>query len=280
MRILLPTLFLLFACGSSVQISEEANLHLLRAARALETHARTRDTTVLDIAESETRVALEYAPHSAAARTTLGLILMERGERERAERELRVALEIDPDFDEAWANLGVLELSRARLRSAAECFEAALAIDPSRIAARTNLAKLWLDLEEFEQARAQWMRVLTFELERPERAEALAWLAYSELRLSSMDAAHARVHRAAELAPTSHSVRFVRGLIYAHRGSLHSALADLQFAARNPAYERASIVRQIAIYLAMGDDESAAPLLARLEESEETSVIMEYFREQ
>jgi Flp pilus assembly protein TadD len=83
--------------------------------------------------------AVFYAPHSAAARNTLGTLLQALGQTGEARRAYESAVALDAHAAYALNNLCTLDLGEGRLADAAATCRRALAADPALLAARRNL---------------------------------------------------------------------------------------------------------------------------------------------
>jgi tetratricopeptide (TPR) repeat protein len=77
------------------------------------------------------RELLALDPSDEVARSTLGNLLMEKGDAAGASDEFERLVEIDPANAEAWFNLGFVYEQRDRLADAERCFRRAVELKPS-----------------------------------------------------------------------------------------------------------------------------------------------------
>ncbi len=90
-------------------------------------------------AERELRGSVALDPDFAAARASLGNLLLQRGQIAGAEAQLRRAIELDPRFPHAYHSLGVAMMLQKRWAEAETLFRTALDILPLRHDARYQL---------------------------------------------------------------------------------------------------------------------------------------------
>jgi len=103
--------------------------------------------------------AVYYAPRSAPAHNTLGMLLDMVGQRAAAKRAFERALTLDPDAAYTWTNLCYQSFLAGDLDAAADSCRRALALEPGLATAHNNLALVYaaagyLDMAESEFAAA------------------------------------------------------------------------------------------------------------------------------
>jgi Flp pilus assembly protein TadD len=106
-----------------------------------------------------------------------------QGKLGEAERHLRTAIEIDPNLSAAHSSLGNVMLMRGNFQAAVRCYARALSIKPGNLKARHNLANahflLACDLEqrgEPREAAEHYREAMRVDSRRIDAANNLAWL--------------------------------------------------------------------------------------------------------
>lgn len=136
------------------------------------------------------------APDDANAHNTLGFILWQEGDLERAEEELRIALELDPTFPTALTNLARLLVDAGRYDAALERLEELRTLHPT---------KQVLETVGRQREIVRLRRKLAYEPESPALHRALGVALYNDGRiLAALDA----YRRATEFAPRDPQILF------------------------------------------------------------------------
>ncbi len=102
--------------------------------------------------ESLWRDVIAHNPSSWMARNNLGLLLLERGDREEARRELREAIALAPGINDARVNLARLEAEEGRHEKAREMLEEAARLDPTSSVIAYDLGLQYLALNRAGEA--------------------------------------------------------------------------------------------------------------------------------
>ena len=97
----------------------------------------------LNNAEAQFRKALQLDPHSAGARSNLGLVLGLLHRPQDAQREFQEAIALDPQLATAYNALGVSYAEEQRVSEATTEFERAIQVDPQYAEAKNNLGALF-----------------------------------------------------------------------------------------------------------------------------------------
>jgi Flp pilus assembly protein TadD len=97
----------------------------------------------LNNAETQFRQALQLDPHSARARSNLGLVLGLLHHPQDAQREFQEAIALDPKLATAHNALGVSYAEDRRVSEAKTEFERAIQVDPQYAEAKNNLGALY-----------------------------------------------------------------------------------------------------------------------------------------
>ncbi len=113
---------------------------------------------LLEQAEQNARLAMEYAPTFAEPHNCLGIVRFRQGRPEDARQAWKQAISLNNDFAEAHNNLGSFMVEQGDLKNAVSEFEAALQIDPGYVAARMNLGVTLHRLKRLKDARGHLVR--------------------------------------------------------------------------------------------------------------------------
>ncbi len=155
-----------------------------------------------DLAEAQTRVALDIWPDMNAALRILGAVYlqrgqfdqaifvlekalkgdpfgsgtfnnlatayMQRGQLDRAEDLLLGALQVQPDGAISQINLGLLYILWGRYDQAAEHLQIAVRLMPDNLSARNNLGVSLMRLGRYDEARTHFRYAISRQVQRPE----------------------------------------------------------------------------------------------------------------
>lgn len=113
-------------------------------------------------AERLLRSAVKQFPNDPALLSALGYVEQGRGRTDRALDLYRRALAIDPDSIDVLNNLGVIEAKAGHTREALKLWEDAFQRAPGRSGLGVNMAEVFCGAGQFDQARAEVLRVLQF----------------------------------------------------------------------------------------------------------------------
>jgi tetratricopeptide (TPR) repeat protein len=190
----------------------------------------------------------DASPASPEPWIALAYLWSAAGDLAQADEALRQSLDRAPGYADLHYQRGLLDHARGDARAALRSFRAALKQNPNYVVARMQEAETLFELEEWEGARASFMRVVDAGLESVD-----VWirLGQSEEKLLRVAQAEVAYRRAAEL--DLHSA-----LPHFHLGRLHRDRGDREKAKR--AWRR---------YLTLaGDSEEAAAVKAEMNEGD------------
>lgn len=103
---------------------------------------------------------LERNPNAAMPHYNLGLVLLQKGQKDEAMAHFQTAVQLEPDYTEARNNLGGLLLIQGRVDEAIAQFRQVIEAEPDHARAHYNLAKAFLQRGESEQAIAHFQKAL------------------------------------------------------------------------------------------------------------------------
>jgi protein O-mannosyl-transferase len=154
-----------------------------------------------DFVDAETlyRSILARNPDSTLALNNLGLMLLNRGERDEASRYLAAAVQLEPDVAEHQANMGRLLLTENRLDEAAPHLERALQLNPRNADAQANLGVLLMRQGDVDRALPHLQDAIRL---NPSLAPAQYTVGLALLKRGAVADARAHLEDAVRLDPT------------------------------------------------------------------------------
>ena len=108
----------------------------------------------LNSAIKDLNKAIQIDPNDAKAYTNLGKSYGKKGEYDRAIKNFKKAIQLKPDLAEAHNNLGLAYLKKREVELAIKNFDKAIQLKPDYANAYCNRSGIWLNLHEWEEARA------------------------------------------------------------------------------------------------------------------------------
>jgi protein O-GlcNAc transferase len=113
---------------------------------------------LLEQAEQNARIAMEYSPRFHEPYNCLGLVRFRQGRPDDAKRFWVQSISLNNDFAEAHNNLGILFADQGNVGGAQDQFLQALEIDPGYVASRLNLGIAYFRDKKYDKAREQLIR--------------------------------------------------------------------------------------------------------------------------
>jgi superkiller protein 3 len=168
------------------------------------------------------RVAVALRPSTAAAHTTLGAALYNKGLLDEAIACYHKAIDIDSREAQAHNNLGLALVRQGKAEEAIACFRMALDIDPRYGNARVNLGGALEGQGKVEEAIACYKKAIEI---APRPANAFDHLGRVLAGKRQWDEAIACHKKAIALAPKSSSAHNNLGLALAGQGKVEEAIA-------------------------------------------------------
>ncbi len=115
--------------------------------------------TILEHAEAELGLALEYNPRFTEAWVNLGLVELRLGHLEAARHDFRRGIELNPDLPAPFHGMGLLEERVGDVDRAEKSYREALKVDPGFGPARVNLGRILFARRDYDGAREQFLRL-------------------------------------------------------------------------------------------------------------------------
>jgi tetratricopeptide (TPR) repeat protein len=151
------------------------------------------DPDLLSEAQRDYARAVELQPTDTAYRYNYALLLLRRGEAEKAGGELCGVVRLGSNHENAWYNLGLARLRVGHSVAAEKAFRRAAEINPGAADTRAQLGTALWDQGRYDEARSLWEGVLH---DQPDQAEALAGMGLVLLREGKHDEAADKLTRA------------------------------------------------------------------------------------
>ena len=181
----------------------------------------------LDKAERLYRTVLKRDPRDAIALNDLGVLLVQRGQKEPAEELIHAAVIIKPDYAEAHANLGTLLRQKGETDAAIVAFKRAVAAKPDYADAHCNLALALEKKGDTDEALAAFERAIEI---RPDHAEAQFGRANALKAKGRGEEAIAGYRAAIALKPDYAAAQARLGIALTHAGEVDEAIAAYRLA--------------------------------------------------
>jgi tetratricopeptide (TPR) repeat protein len=190
---------------------------------------RAGAATALDAAAAALREEIRSRPDAVTARSTLGDILMARGELDRAIAAYREAIRLRPDVVQAHCHLGnALRLQGKLAEAIAECCEA-IRVDPDHAGAHVNLAIALSDQGKVREAIPEFREAIRL---RPDDAAAHCNLGSTLCLLGKGSEAIVELREAIRLNPEFAAAHKGLGVALSEHGKLSEAISEFREAIR------------------------------------------------
>jgi len=160
---------------------------------------------------------------------SVGVALLQAGEREAAARYFEKSLECDPDNEIVRANLGLLRGEQGDQADAIEFLERAVEQHPDSVVARDRLARALIAAGRVGEGLEQFRQAVRLS---PENAELRANYALALARAGRYVEAESHYRAALEVRPGSAPLHLGLGRLLAQRGDIAGALDHFSQAAR------------------------------------------------
>jgi serine/threonine protein kinase/tetratricopeptide (TPR) repeat protein len=180
---------------------------------------RTEDVSWIEPAVEYTERALELDNRLSPVHTTLGLILIEKGEYERAHESLQRALELDPVNFEAYRGRARAFMAQQRTNEAESTYRRAIEMKPDYWAGYAELGVFMSRYGRFEEAADQFRNVIAL---TPSNASAWRNLGAVNFYLNKRQEAIESFNRSIEIQP-DYSVLSNLGTLYFYDGNYNGA---------------------------------------------------------
>ncbi|MGH8092581.1 MAG: tetratricopeptide repeat protein [Chthoniobacterales bacterium] len=192
--------------------------------------ARTYDeTSYWRNSETLWNHAIENTSGNPVAQTSLGTVLLKKGDMGQAARHYQEALKLEPDSVLIHSDLGKAFEREGRIDEAMAEFQKALQLKPDYADGFYDLGNACMDKGQIEQAISYYERAVQI---KPELAGAYNNLGNARLRLGQLDEAIANYRKAIALRPDLPDPRYNLGNALSREGNLDEAIASYEAALR------------------------------------------------
>jgi tetratricopeptide (TPR) repeat protein len=169
--------------------------------------------------------ALEVTQNNYVAQTSLGIVLMKKGQTAKAMSHFEEAIRINPLYAYAQNNLGLLLSQQGRTDAALAHLNAAIRINPNYADAYSNLADLFRRTGRIEDALVNCRKAIEID---PYHADAYAILGAILARQGSITEATDYLTRAIHLKPNLPEAHLILAILFMQQGKLDEAAAHLK----------------------------------------------------
>jgi tetratricopeptide (TPR) repeat protein len=173
--------------------------------------------------------AVAAQPDVARYHYTLGIVLLERGQLDKAFDQFAETVIREKDYADAWHNMGVVRLRQGRYPQAVKNLEQALACRPQAPDTHAGLGHALWHLGRREEAEAHWKQALALSRREP---EARAGMALVLLRQGKHQEAEEALKSALKARPGMASAYGSLGIALGRSGKWREAVAAHQVAAQ------------------------------------------------
>jgi len=179
--------------------------------------------------ETHARYLVAVSPGSGVSHHQLGVVLMGRGEVDKAAEQFREAVRLKPDYAPAHVNIGTIELQHERVEQAAERFTKAVTLVPRSAVAHCNLGVALARLDRTDEAIGRFEEAVRL---NPDFAEARNNLGNLLTHAGRLDEAVLHLERAVQLKPEYVEAHYNLGVALARQGRISEAVAAYEEALR------------------------------------------------
>ena len=185
-------------------------------------------------AKKSFKKSIELYPDYALAHEGLGMILVSKGQIDRAIIELETALKLDPERAAAHLNLGIIHLNSKNHDKAQKSFETAIKLNPDIVEAHEGLGLILLSKGDFDKAQMRFESALAID---PERSSAHINLGEIYMNRKELDKAQMEIETALKLEPNFAGAHYRLGLIYIMKKEFDKAQMKFEDALKiNPGF--------------------------------------------
>src|SRR3989304_1516869 len=176
-------------------------------------------------------------PNSYKAHSSLGILLIKRGQEEEGISELRTSLSINPSYPDAHNNMGTLYEQKGMYDDAAREYRCALRLNPNLSEAHYNLGNTYLKTSNYDKAVAEYKLYLSGKGDHP---IVLYNLGVAYMKQAVLDESAAAFQKSLRWNPMNADTHNNLGVIFTRKGQLSNAIREFREALKyNPAHPNA-----------------------------------------
>ncbi|HHT9113741.1 MAG TPA: tetratricopeptide repeat protein [Candidatus Wunengus sp. YC65] len=177
---------------------------------------------------------IEREPNSYKAHSSLGILLIKRGQEEEGISELRKSLSINPSYPDAHNNMGTLYEQKGIYEDAAKEYRCALRLDQNLSEAHYNLGNTYLKTSNYDKAVAEYKLYISIRGDHP---TVLYNLGVAYMKQGMLGESAAAFQKSLQGNPGNADVHNNLGVIFTRKGQLSNAIREFREALKyNPAH--------------------------------------------
>ena len=173
-------------------------------------------------------------PNSYKAHSSLGILLIKRGQEEEGISELRTSLSMNPSYPDAHNNMGTLYEQKGMYDDAAKEYRCALRLNPNLSEAHYNLGNTYLKTSNYAKAVAEYKLYLSGKGGHP---TVLYNLGVAYMKQGKLDESIMAFQKSLRWNPMNADTHNNLGVIFTRKGQLSNAIREFREALKyNPAH--------------------------------------------
>jgi len=173
-------------------------------------------------------------PNSYKAHSSLGILLIKRGQEEEGISEMRKSLSMNPSYPDAYNNMGTLYEQKGMYDDAAKEYRCALRLNPNLSEAHYNLGNTYLKTSNYAKAVAEYKLYLSGKGGHP---AVLYNLGVAYMKQEMLDESIMAFQKSSRWNPMNADTHNNLGVLFARKGQLSNAIREFRAALKyNPAH--------------------------------------------
>ena len=173
-------------------------------------------------------------PNSYKAHSSLGILLIKRGQEEEGISELRKSLSINPSYPDAHNNIGTLYEQKGMYDDAAKEYRCALRLNPNLSEAHYNLGNTYLKTSNYDKAVTEYKHYISSKGDHP---IVLYNLGVAYMKQGMLDESIMAFQKSLRWNPMNADTHNNLGVIFTRKGQLSNAIREFREALKyNPAH--------------------------------------------
>ncbi len=177
---------------------------------------------------------IEREPNSYKAHSSLGILLIKRGQEEEGISELRKSLSINPSYPDAHNNMGTLYEQKGMYDDATKEYRCALRLDQNLSEAHYNLGNTYLKTNNYDKAVAEYKLYISNKGDHP---TVLYNLGVAYMKQGMLAESAAAFQKSLQGNPENADTHNNLGIVFTRKGQLSNAIREFREALKyNPAH--------------------------------------------
>ena len=173
-------------------------------------------------------------PNSYKAHSSLGILLIKKGQEEEGISELRTSLAINPSYPDAHNNMGTLYEQKGMYDDAAKEYHCALHLDQNLSEAHYNLGNTYLKTSNYDKAVAEYKLYISTKGDHP---TVLYNLGVAYMKQGMLAESAAAFQKSLQGNPENADTHNNLGIVFTRKGQLSNAIREFREALKyNPAH--------------------------------------------